>query len=94
MFVRKETRTVFTAAYHNNEPVEMYPGVCMARSLCDSCMSSPRTLWGADFGECTTCRQTGDAAWTCPAALSAYADIGGSGADIVELDGDRGKPHR
>ncbi|CAN0521053.1 unnamed protein product, partial [Laminaria digitata] len=48
------------------------------------------TLWGESFGECTTCRENGDPAWTCPAAVSAYADIGGSGADIVELDGEVG----
>lgn len=51
----------------------------------------PRTLWGDSFGECTTCRENGDPAWTCPATLSAYADIGGSGADIVELDGSPGE---
>eukprot|EP00904_Undaria_pinnatifida_P013083 jgi/Undpi1/8905/HiC_scaffold_25.g11367.m1 len=45
------------------------------------------TLWGAGFGECTTCSTSGDPVWTCPATLSAYADIGGTGADIVEVDG-------
>ena len=50
-----------------------------------------RTLWGNGFGECTTCRATGDPAWTCPAALSTFVDIGGSGGDIVELDGEPGK---
>ncbi|CAM9592507.1 unnamed protein product, partial [Laminaria digitata] len=48
------------------------------------------TLWGVGFGSCTTCRETGGPAWTCPAAVSAYADIGGSDADIVELDGGGG----
>ena len=27
----------------------------------------------------------------CPAAVSTYADIGGSGANILELDGQPGK---
>lgn len=54
--------------------------------------SSARTLWGAGFGECTTCSTSGDPVWTCPATLSAYADIGGTGADIVEVDGATGKP--
>ena len=53
-----------------------------------------RTLWGANFGECTTCRENGEPAWTCPASVSAYADIGGSGADILELDGGSGKRQR
>lgn len=33
----------------------------------------------------------GDPAWACPAALSAYAGIGGSGSDIIETDGGTGK---
>lgn len=51
---------------------------------------SHRTLWGDGLGECTTCRTSGNPAWTCPAAVSTYADIGGSDADIVELDGSTG----
>ena len=57
-------------------------------------MASSRTLWGNNFGECTTCRETGDPSWLCPAAVSVYADIGGSGDEIVELDGEAGKKHR
>ena len=53
-------------------------------------MSFARTLWGDNFGECTTCRENGDPSWTCPAAVSAYEDIGGSGTEIVELDGSAG----
>lgn len=62
-------------------------------ALCASFFPSPRTLWGAGFGECTTCRVDSSPAWTCHAALSVYADIGGSGSDIVELDGEPGKRH-
>lgn len=57
---------------------------------------SSRSLWGTDYGGCSTCRETGDPTWTCPAAVSAYADIGGSDAGIVELDfgvGKRGYVH-
>ena len=57
-------------------------------------MPSPRTLWGVGYGECTTCRSDGDPAWTCPAALSAYYQIGGTDADIVETDGGTGKQKR
>ena len=57
---------------------------------CDFIVSLSRTLWGDGFGECTTCRVDGNPAWTCPAAVSTYADIGGSGANIVELDGGSG----
>ena len=57
----------------------------------DLIVPAHRTLWGAGLGACTTCRTSGDPAWTCPAALSTYADIGGSDADIVELDGSTGK---
>lgn len=53
-----------------------------------------RTLWGDNFGFCATCRVNGNPAWTCPAALSAYADIGGSDADILELDGGTGMRKR
>ena len=28
----------------------------------------------------------GNAAWTCPTAVSTYADIGGSDADIVQVE--------
>lgn len=55
-------------------------------------MTSPRTVWGADLGECSTCFTDGSPAWTCPAALETYADIGGSGANIVETDFGDGKP--
>eukprot|EP00904_Undaria_pinnatifida_P013074 jgi/Undpi1/8898/HiC_scaffold_25.g11360.m1 len=48
------------------------------------------TLWGTGFGECTTCYDDLDPAWTCPAAVSAYYDIGGSDADIIEIDGGTG----
>lgn len=50
-----------------------------------------RTLWGTGFGNCATCSVNGDPAWMCPAAVSAYNDLGGSGADIMELDGGPGK---
>lgn len=52
---------------------------------------SSRTLWGDTFGECSSCYTDEDPAWTCPVAVSAYADLGGSGADIVEVDGEAGK---
>eukprot|EP00904_Undaria_pinnatifida_P006370 jgi/Undpi1/2863/HiC_scaffold_14.g06240.m1 len=48
------------------------------------------TLWGVGYGDCTTCRDDGDPAWTCPAALSEYYDIGGTDSDIVETDGGSG----
>eukprot|EP00904_Undaria_pinnatifida_P013079 jgi/Undpi1/8901/HiC_scaffold_25.g11363.m1 len=48
------------------------------------------TLWGVGYGDCTTCRDDGDPAWTCPAALSEYYDIGGTDANIVETDGGTG----
>lgn len=51
----------------------------------------PRTLWGADYGECTTCLSTGSALWTCPATLEAYADLGGTNLNIIEKDGNEGK---
>eukprot|EP00904_Undaria_pinnatifida_P013068 jgi/Undpi1/8892/HiC_scaffold_25.g11354.m1 len=40
--------------------------------------------------ECSTCSSNGDPAWSCPAALSAYYDLGGSNADILETDGGTG----
>lgn len=68
--------------------------ICIAHLSCDVyCVTSNRTLWGEGLGESTTCRDSGDPAWTCPAAVSAYADIGGSDADIVEFDGSTGKPN-
>eukprot|EP00904_Undaria_pinnatifida_P013073 jgi/Undpi1/8897/HiC_scaffold_25.g11359.m1 len=48
------------------------------------------TLWGTGYGDCTTCYDDGDASWTCPAALSAYHDIGGSDADFLETGGGTG----
>lgn len=54
---------------------------------------SSRTLWGENFGECTTCRESGDPSWLCPSAVSVYADIGGSGTEIVEMDGATGEQH-
>ena len=67
------------------------PGVPVVRPLMLFVVPSSRTLWGQGFGECTTCRETGDPAWTCPAVLSAYSDIGGQDADVVELEGGSGK---
>lgn len=58
---------------------------------CGFTVPPPRTLWGDGFGECTTYRETGDPAWTCPAAVRAYADIFGPDADVVESGGDSGK---
>lgn len=49
------------------------------------------TLWGVGYGECTTCKLDNSPAWTCSAAVSAYADIGGADADIIELDGEDGE---
>lgn len=46
----------------------------------------PSTSWGEGFGECSTCRTDGDATWSCPAAVSTYADIGGIDADIVQVE--------
>lgn len=48
-------------------------------------------MWGADKGNCTTCKTDDNPSWTCPAALHAYYHIGGTGADIVELDGGSGE---
>eukprot|EP00904_Undaria_pinnatifida_P013082 jgi/Undpi1/8904/HiC_scaffold_25.g11366.m1 len=48
------------------------------------------TLWGNGFGECTTCREDDDPAWLCPAALSAYYDLGGTSDDIIEFGGGEG----
>ena len=50
---------------------------------------SRSTLWK----ECSTCFINFSPDWTCPAALITYADIGGVGANIVEVDlpvGERG----
>ena len=49
------------------------------------------TLWEPPFSACSTCRTTGDPAWNCPAAVSTYFDLGGSDADIIELDFGGGK---
>ena len=51
-------------------------------------------MWGEGFGECSTCRTNGSPTWTCPAAVSTYADIGGSGADIVQTDSVGGEKTR
>lgn len=53
-----------------------------------------RTFWGTGYGECTTCLETNDPAWTCPAAAATYRDMGGSDNNIVELDGSGGKQKR
>ena len=89
--MREATRHMFSAGCYAAEPfggIPHLPRVYVSPST--------RSLWGANFGECTTCRQTGDPAWTCPAAVTAYADIGGSDADIVEaivVDGVSGEQH-
>lgn len=47
------------------------------------------TLWG----ECSSCRTTGSAEWTCPAAIQAFNDLQGTvgiAANIVELEGGEG----
>eukprot|EP00904_Undaria_pinnatifida_P013069 jgi/Undpi1/8893/HiC_scaffold_25.g11355.m1 len=48
-------------------------------------------LGSSVFGlECSTCRTNASPAWLCPAALSAYYDLGGSDGNIIELDGGSG----
>lgn len=44
-------------------------------------------MWGPGFAECSACltdEELPDPSWACPAALSAFADLGGSGVDIIE----------
>ena len=65
----------------------MRMGVYVAIQPCLFIVPSLSTLWT----ECSTCFTTGAAAWTCPAALDIYADIGGVGADIVEVDFEEGE---
>lgn len=63
----------------------------MVHPACVILVFMSRTLWGNGFGECTTCREDDDPAWLCPAALSAYYDLGGTSDDIIEFDGGEGK---
>ena len=70
------------------------PDACILHLSLVYIVPSPRTLGGDNFGECTTCRENGDPAWTCSAAVSVHADIGGSGNDIMELGRSTGKRKR
>lgn len=70
--------------------LRVYTDVSNVLSPCGLFIPPPRILWGQGYGDCTTCRQDLNPAWTCPAAVNAYEHIGGSGPDILELDGDLG----
>ena len=65
----------------------MRKGVDIVIQSCLFIVPSRRTLWK----ECSTCFKDYSPKWTCPAALITYADIGGVGANIVEVDFEEGE---